>query len=658
MDFLGIESLFRGSNEVAYEDAVEDVSEVPVIFIDPDLFKNALKSVGIDYSSLDTVDAVEEAFDNLSSEEETRLSEAMAKALEEHLENELPGSTKALLDDLSKKLGEEISTEELAALMFAGGPRAFDGVTVDDKKYGFVVLPAEFLDTKDKVVDAFLRGEYSDDVLESIKKNMPGSNGEWGKVIGYHEGKHLDGFDQASSNVAVLEGEVRADRRAIKEMIADGDADVALAFKDLRALSDNDDDTTHATSALLNSEDQASTLHLEIAATYKDSMFFGVDDTFDWESYEGEATDAEGLLKENPDTFFKAVNKGLDELRTEVMADYDKDPTSYEAIGGVVGTQIFTDYIKDFEGAYRRRALGQSDFPDNQPTQLIPQSVEDEFYEDLKHENAIQAVAEKHGDEVNSEYSADDAYKGFDWEGYEGEAKSAVDYLADTDLRRENPEIFYSTQREHLANMKTDVQAQYAADPSRENLGKMLAVEHIIEREAPLLNLRLSNVADAPELPLEHFVPADLRHDYYEEELAIEEAQLAAKATEEAEARAAADATDATDENKAPELDGSEYNGGERLLNIEPSKGYEQGVDGTAYTTEVIMQDAGEPKVDFENGVSVGGLSITHFFAQNVEPPPEDVMLVNAITPDVADTLDAPMTSPTVETGNTAQTLQ
>ncbi len=653
MDFLGIESLFRGSNEVAYEDAVEEVSEVPVIFIDPDLFKNALKSVGIDYSSLDTVDAVKEAFDNLSSEEETRVGEAMAKAFEEHLENELPGSTKALLDNLSKKYGEKLDVEDLAIQIFSGGPRAFDGVMVDGKKYGFAVLPAEFFDTKDKVVDAFLRGKYDDDVLESIKKNMSGSNAEWGKVIGYHEGKHLDGFDQTANNVAILEGEVRADRRAIIEMIADGDADVALAFKDLRALSANDIDTTHATSALLNSGDQASTLHLEIAEMYKDAMFFEVDETFDWESYEGEAIDAEELFKENPDTFFKAVNKGLDELKIEAMADYDKDPTSYEAIGGVVGAQIFTDYIKDFEGAYRRRALGQSDFPDNQPTQLIPQSVEDEFYADLKHENAIQAVEEEHSDAANSAYSADDAYKDFDWEGYEGEAKSAVDYLADTDLRRESPEIFYNIQREHLVNLKTDAQAQYAADPSRENLGKMLAVEHVIENRAPLINVRL-NGTDTPELPLEHFVPEDLRRGYYEEELVIEEAKVAAKATEEAEARAAADATD---ENKAPELDGNEYNGGERLLNVEPSKGYEQGVDGTAYTTKVTMQDAGEPKVDFENGVFVGGLPITHFFAQNVEPPPEDVMLVNAIAPEAADTLDAPMGFPIVETSHTAQTL-
>lgn len=649
-----IESIFRGSNEVAYEDAVEEVAEVPVTFIDPDLFKDALKLVGIDYSSLDTVDAVKEAFTNLSSEEETRLGEAMAKALEKHLESELPGSTKALLDDLSKKLGHGMDAEDLAVLMFVGGPRAFDGVVVDGEKHGFVVLPAEFMDTKDKVVGVFLRDEYDDDVLESIKKNMPGSNAEWGKVIGYHEGKHLDGFDQSANDVAVLEGEVRADRRSIAELIADGDADVALAFKDLRALSNNDDDTTHATSALLNSGDQASTLHLEIAGMYKEAIFSEVEETFDWESYEGEAIDAEELLKEDPDAFFEVINKGLEELETEAMADYDKDTTSYEARGGVVGAQIFTDYIKDFEGAYRRRALGQSDFPDNEPTQLIPQSVEDEFYADLKHENAIQAVEEKHSAEASRAYSEDDVYKNFDWEGYEGEAKSAVDYSSDADLRRESPEIFYNTQREYLVNLKADAQAQYAADPSRENLGKMLEIEHVIENKAPFINAMLSDT-DAPELSQERFVPDDLRRAYYEEELVIEEAKAAAKLAEEAAASAEAEAG-ATDENKAPEPDGDELNGGDRLLNVEPSKGYEQGVDGTAYTTEVTMQDAGEPKVDFENGVFVGGLPITHFFAQNVEPPSEDVMLVNAIAPEAASTPDA-MAFPIVETSHATQTL-
>lgn len=651
-----IESIFRGSNEVAFEDAVEKVAEVPVTFIDPDLFIDALKSVGIDYSSLDTVDAVKEAFGNLSSEERTSLNEAMAKALEKYLENELPGSTKALLDNLSKKAGEEIDTEDLATLVFAGGPRAFDGVIVDGEKHGLVVLPAEFMDTKNKVVGAFLHGEYDDDVLESIKKNMPGSNAEWGKVIGYHEGEHLDGFDQYANKVAGLEGEVQADRRAIAELIADGDADVALAFKDLRALSNNNKDTIHATGALLNSGDQVSTLHLQVAEIYKEAIFSEVEDSFDWESYEGEATDAEELLKEDPDAFFKVVNNSLAELKVEAMADYDKDPTSYEARGGVVGAQIFTDYIKDFEGAYRRRALGQSDFPDNEPTQLIPQSVEDEFYADLKHENAIQAAEEEHSDAANSTYSANDAYKDFDWEGYEGEAKSAIDYSADTDLRRESPEIFYNMQREHLTNLKADAQAQYAADPSRENLGKMLEVEHLIERKAPFINAMLSDTADTPELSQERFVPDDLRRAYYEEELVIEEAnKAAAKAAEEAAANAEAEAG-ATVENKAPELDGDELNSGDRLLNVEPSKGYEQGVDGTAYTTEVTMQDAGEPKVDFENGVFVGGLPITHFFAQNVEPPSEDVMLVNAIAPEAASTPDA-MAFPIVETSHATQAL-
>ena len=86
-------------------------------------------------------------------------------------------------------------------------------------------------------------------------------------------------------------------------------------------------------------------------------------------------------------------------------------------------------------------------------------------------------------------------------------------------------------------------------------------------------------------------------------------------------------------------------------------KGYQQGVDGTAFTTEVAaLSTGGEPTVDFENGVMVGDVPIGNFFAQNVSPEPENVMMVNAITPESNIVPDVPII-PVTENEQSMQTL-
>tara|TARA_R110002095_G_scaffold50733_6_gene44466 strand:- start:3494 stop:5257 length:1764 start_codon:yes stop_codon:yes gene_type:complete len=562
----------------------------------------------------------------------------------------------AILDKNEAEMGARSSTGEMAMSIFYAGPATLDNIHVNGEQYAFAILPVEFFDSKEKIINTFLGNSgYSEDEIKTIRESMPGTDKDWAKIIGYHEGAHIDGKDIGDTLAEKLGEEVHSDRIAMARATEDGLGDVALALKDLRALSNPISDTVHATSGLLNTDDSVSSLHFEVARTYRQGMLSEVNEKFDFESYAGTARTARDLLRENPEAFFEAVHKGIDELKANALEEYNKDPSSYDARGHVVGTQIMADYINSFEGAHRRRALGQTDFPDNAPVQLIPQAVEDEYYVALKHENALEAIEDEDASAAMRNYSPNDAFENFDWDAYPGKAKSPVGYDdVGTDLQTEDPALFYNTQKEYLEDMRDDSILQYAADPSQENLENMLNAQHIIQKVALSLNRDLvyEMGEDAPQLSTEGFVPEDARRAYYENKLAEQEAQAAAAAAEAKEAAPAPDdhpAAQPPEDKQKPEPSHHEIRkgGADRFIDIDPSgaeqttpateadKGYEQGVDGTAYTTHVSGLDTGgEPDVDFENGVTIGGVSVGNFFAQSADPAPESVSVVNAMAPE------------------------
>lgn len=667
MGFMGLETLIRGSAEVSYEDGVEAVENVDeVVFIDPDMFEDALDAVGIDYDEMDTHQALVDAISNLEDDQKTALLENLHNKLEEFLEDEVPGSVDVLNREWTEHFGVEPTKGEIALRILGSGPMAIDNLVVGDTKYGFAVLPVEFIDTKDKVVDFFLADEYDPEVIATIKENMPGSTGEWQRLIGYHEGGHLDGVDGEGGSVSTLEGEAHSDRVARENMIADGDGDVALAFKDLRALSDGSADPEHATGPLLRSGDPASSLHLEIAESYNEDMYRTVQGMFDWENYEGEATTSEDLIRENPDAFFKTVNEALEDVQRGAMEAYNENPTGLDEKSSVVAVQILTDYVGDFEGAYRRRVLGDENFPDNEPTQMIPQSEENEVYAHLKHENAIEAIAERHTQEMASTENYNvyqDPFDDFDWESYEGEATSPYDLLV------EDPALYYSTQKDHLEEMKASALQAYAENPSLENIERMLEAQALIQKHAWHINRDLNREIEYTDLLSdESFVPEEAARVFYELELIdhkVETAQeRALEAQEEAERQAAYNTRIEREEAERQErlqrmrphnrfnrlkdpsedLEQGEPSENSEQIEIEAAeditqasaeedKGYIQSPDGSAFTTEVDGVNGGEPNVDFKSGVSVAGMSMSNFFDQNVNPDPNTVTLVSAVEP-------------------------
>ncbi len=626
MGFL--ENIFGDNFEIAYKEGVEQTSSVNNIYIDPDDFEDALASVGIDYEKLSNSNSFLDHYFDLSSSQSEQLKLSMGQVLEKSLERQQSGLTQALLDKYEAVEGTKTDIGTMALAIMSKGPLAIDNISLNGEIYGIAVLPSESLDSKSEVLDFLLSGsELSKFEIDEIKDNMPGSDNDWAKIIGFHEGTHLDGKDTGDGSVNSLQEESKADRRVVAEIKANIketsdiffdydyddsnkiDPDMLLALKDLRALVESSNDPEHATGPLLDSGDPASNLHIEVAKTYKKAMYDEVNENFDFESYEGKASDAKSLLRENPEIFFAVVNDGIKELHDNAMNEYNKSPSSFEARGLVVGAQILTDYVNDFEDAYRRRVLDQ-DIPEKiHSTQLIPQDVENEYYADLKHENALRDIEQV--DRTKATYSSEEAFENFDWESYEGKANNPQD------LYWENEGLYFVTIKNHLEDMKNTAIEKYEKSPSQENLMRMIEVEHIFDNNAEDINYSLKQILgeNAPQLSTEHFVPEDKKREYYEARLAEKDAE---------------NTQNNDHETNTP-------SGNNDLSVKSEDREYEQGVDGTAYTAQVSLKEAGEPTVDFDKGVTVAGLPVGDFFAKNAAPSPEDVKLVNAISPETPD---------------------
>ena len=661
------ENIFGDSFEIAYKEGVEQTSSVINTYVDPDDFEDALASVGIDYDSLSHTNSFEDNHMHLSFDEAERLRQSMGEVLEASLEKQQPGLTQALLDKYEAIQGTKTDTGSLAYAIMSKGPLAIDNIPLNGKIYGIAALPSESIDSKNETIDFFLHGSDLDNsAREEIKNNMSGSNEDWAKIIGLHEGQHLDAKDTGDGSVSTLKSEAEADRRIISEIrssinetsntYTDSfeeepdriDPEMLLALKDLRALSDSTHDPEHATGVLLDSGDPASVLHIEVAKIYKQSIYDEVDQRFDFATYKGEAKDATSLLKENPELFFTVINDGLDKLREDSINNYNKNPSSYEIRGSTVGAQILTDSINDFEDAYRRRVLDQ-DVPEKlHSAQFLPQNIENEFYADLKHENALRAVEQE--DRNKSFLYKNEAFENIDWKTYEGKATTPEE------LYEKDKGAYYTAIHNHLKTIKETAIEEYGKNPSQENLVNMIEVEHIFNRNASTINygMKLALGENSPQLSIENFVPEDKKREYYEGRLAIKEAEQAIKATTKAQKKTEADAEkDQTQKNNS-EGDKPSNDSNSDLSVKQEGNEYKQGVGGTAYTAQINLKESGEPNVDFEKGVTVAGLPVGDFFAKNAAPATEEVKLVNAINPE---TPDISTISQTQENNLTTQNL-
>ena len=717
-------------NEASYKLGVEEVAQDPVIYVDPDrINRGRIGPPGKNIALSRT---------------------APERTLRHQLEGQVEGSSNALLDRFTDGGTEKGTLRQLAKELRTHGPAALSDVNVNNQDFGFAIIPRHNIDTKKDLVTAFTKhGDLEFDRADrrAILENMPGTDAQWMRAIGNHEGAHLNNPEDTDTYLETLIEETRADRVAIALLKERGEDDIALAYKDLRALSSRVD-PTHSSAPLLGSNDAVTAMHLETAWDHRENTDDAVEQNFDWDSYTGDAETPTELLDEDPDAYFATANTALSQTVAEIMTEYHEDPTSMDAQKAVIEAQIMTDYMNAFEDAYKRRVLGR-DIPERAPTQLITQEQEDAYFaevelleriedeeielavaaddkefstatlfenydweshegpenawydfdlasrlpieiallEEVKDqviadyeadpsyentermlklenvifdagtldanlnpaidedgnfvefeevqlvsdearrayyverieredraeaiENEIGEVRQDHYFEARANYSEETVFANFDWEAYEGEA-TTPDELYD-----ENVEAYRNAEIAYLENMKAEALAAYEADPSYENTGKLLEAQHIISDRYDAINIDRDIYIAGPnphqELSIEPFVPEDVELEYYRERMEREAAP-----TVEADADTHVEQALETETDQA---------------SLEDDKGYIQSPDGSAYTTEVASVSGGEPNVDFQDGISVAGMSMSSFFDQNVNPDPDNVTLVSAVDP-------------------------
>ena len=717
-------------NEASYKLGVEEVAEDPVVYVDPDkINRGRIGPPGKNIALSRT---------------------APERSLRRQMEGQVEGSSQSMQDRLNEGESEPGSMRDIARELRTHGPAALSNVNIHGNEYGVAILPRHNIDSKKDIVNAFTKHddlEYDRADRRAILENLPGTDAQWMRAIGNHEGAHINNDNDTDSYLETLIEETRADRVAIAMMKERGEDDIALAYKDLRALSGRVD-PTHSSAPLIGSNDAVTAMHLETAWNHREKTDDSVEQYFDWDSYTGDAETPTELLDEDPDAYFAAANAALSQTVAEIMTEYHEDPTSMDAQKAVIEAQIMTDYMNTFEDAYKRRVLGR-DIPERAPTQLITQEQEDAYFaevelleriedeeielavaaddkefstatlfenydweshegseqnwydfsladripielellEDAKQqviadyeadpsyenterllmieevinsngslneslnpaidennnfveyeevqlvsdearrayyverieredraaaiENEIGEVRQDHYFETRANYSEETVFANFDWGAYEGEA-TTPDELYD-----ENVEAYHNAEIAYLENMKAEALAAYEADPSYENTGKLLEAQHIISDRYDAINIDRDIYIVGPnphqELSIEPFVPEDVELEYYRERMEREAAP-----TVEADADAHVDQAIETETDQA---------------SLEEDKGYIQSPDGSAYTTEVAGVNGGEPNVDFQNGVSVAGMSMSNFFDRNVNPDPDTVTLVSAVEP-------------------------
>lgn len=289
-------ALIKGEAAIAaYEEGVEQASDIPVIYIDPKEFTGDMqKDIEI---------------------------------LREQLKKQAPGF---LANSTDAELAGWVWISRTA------GPFAAQ-IPYNNGTYCLVNKPPFFMDEKDEIA-ALISG-----VDKDLLGYIPGTDILWNRAVGIHEGTHCsqpyedpeDSYNIFFPDwVQILTDEARADRAALDDLESNGLYEMAQAYIDYRALAASQD-PGHATSALVDDKGEitATDKHLETAITLMDTMSTGVSIVLGME-----LTEARELLGKNPEKFITTIDELLE------AGVYDNTP-------------ILKEYIEDYAGAYRRQIL-------------------------------------------------------------------------------------------------------------------------------------------------------------------------------------------------------------------------------------------------------------------------------------------------------------
>lgn len=462
------------SSEDAYKHGVREVNpDEPVIFVDPDKIRT--RPLGPPGKSIGNS------------------STAASSSFRGQMEGQVEGSTDALMEKLknhTEKTNKEQpnnkpspvpTLSEFAKQTKKSGPAALDDLEINGKEHGIAIVPSYKIDTKEEVVNQFTSGKegseetnvYDDATRKKILENIPGTDKDWMRLIGNHEGGHLKTEGSNETSLKVLIEENKADNIAYNAARDRGQGDLALAMIDLRALA-SQNDTKHS-SAGINANDTVTGVHFDVAWNYRESTNSFVDDNFDWDSYEGKATTPQELLRENPDAYFSTAQKKLDDLQAKVMKDYNEDP-SLSNQRAVYEAQIQIDYAQSYQDAYRRRVMGQ-DIPLREPTQLISQEQEESYVSNIDLHNKVSEKIDAIGTAAlqQTEFLSETLFRNYDWSS----RTDGAQWIYDLDREEQ-----YDITKNILEEKIDDVIQNYKDNPSDETLTRLVALEQALRDNA------------------------------------------------------------------------------------------------------------------------------------------------------------------------------
>lgn len=339
----------RNENIAAYKQGVEEAigSKKSIIYVDP---------TNLDSRPIAGAGSYRPPFNHDNGQ----------AALAEQLNAQVPGAGAAakesgLLKDVSK---------------FKNDGPSITSLVVGQKEHIVVNLPDNKLDTKAGFINELLGSPklFDKQTLDVIIENTPGTDAQWMQYIGNHEGAHGDNktfpatigktmSDEVREKTEALNEEVRADFKANRMAKQRGEPEIALAAKDLRALSTS---MTHATATPLTQKLQpVEPMHIIAGIDKVSDMAASVMRHYDKEKIT-EPSKAIEILKKDPEGFFAAMNKDLNQQHDEVLRAHVADPTNLVTAHTLKNLEIKIDTHRDFEDAWRRRVQGQN-IPERAP---------------------------------------------------------------------------------------------------------------------------------------------------------------------------------------------------------------------------------------------------------------------------------------------------
>lgn len=315
-----------------YRDGARDVSTRPIIFLDPKKLKvegeeEALKkkteeyikeTFGIDVNAPDASEKMNEVLVALQADPEKleQVAKKYQKIVDDNkteFRDRHAEKIRTAIEEQHPELAGKLSQDELFAIVDAAdadGEPSAQIISVQGNQMCVITDSSSDALNKDELFSVIAKPPSGG------KREVPGWQDHWERVIGRHEGEHCNQptidiskpFDDIMFQK--FKNEVGADKKAIEFLKERGLTEELQAYKDWRALNAVDrGDFVHASKYLLDHPDVEPTMeHMKAASLAKESMIA------DMERATGmSAIDLQRMKREEPRKFMDKVDELLKE---------------------------------------------------------------------------------------------------------------------------------------------------------------------------------------------------------------------------------------------------------------------------------------------------------------------------------------------------------